>query len=205
MKPNGRPPVVSNQLIKRLGNQFQLKGRRVQGLWVEVAPHPAATRSNCDANVAAQIRDYGGEPHYVWDAGETGPFLELEAHVIWKGSDGKLLDVSPSLVGATRHYVFPAAEKFERPFPGNLVVPLVDNENVRHIAVYLTMAHAVLAPHRKVGPNVFTRPNLQIWISEFLNHERVSADPVELLQTCLTVIQGWNRTMQRNAGMRAES
>jgi len=190
--------VVSDRLIKWLSSGIELRGRKVQGYWVKVVPHPAATRSNCDANVAAQIRDHGGEPEYVWDAGETGPFLELEAHVIWKGPDGKFLDVSPSLVGAGRHFVFPSQEQFHRPFPGNIIIPLADDEKVRHIAAYLMMAHAVLAPYRKVGPNTFTRANLQMWIHDFLRQEKVDADPAELLRSCLTVIQGWNRGAARS-------
>lgn len=195
MEPN--PPVVSDRLFKWLGRGFELRGRKVQGYWVKVAPHPAATRSNCDANVAAQIRDHGDNPEHVWDAGESGPFLELEAHVIWKGPDGNLLDVSPSLVGANRHFVFPSQEQFHRPFPGNIIIPLVDDAKVRHIASYLMMAHAVLAPHRKVGPNIFTRVNLQMWIHDFLERENVDADPAELLRSCFAVIQGWNRGAAR--------
>jgi len=158
------------------------------GIWVNVVPHPEAKPSYCDDNVAAQIRDHGGEPVSVWDITESGPFVEIEAHMIWRAPDGRLLDVSPSLLGATRHFVIPSLAPFTRPFPGNVLLPLSSDPRLREFAYYSSLANAVIAPNRVPGQMIIRTDVLRIWARDFVEKEKVTCDMGKLVSACLAVL-----------------
>lgn len=158
-----------------------------------MSPHPAAKRSFCDENVALQIRDHGGESFSAWDVTEHGPLVEMEAHLVWRSPSGSLVDVSPSLVGALRHFIFPSERKFQRPFPGNIIVSLSSDPRIKETAHYLTMAHAVFAKHKAVGSFAFTDAAIKMWVHDFLREGNFTEDAATLEATCRAIVRAWTR------------
>ena len=156
---------------------------------MSVAPHPAAKASFCDENVSLQIRDFGGKAKHVWDVTESGPFVEMEAHTIWQGADGRLLDVSPSLIGASRHFVIPSLVPFTRPYPGNVLLSLSNDSIHREFAYYSSLANAVIAPNRVVGCMVVRTDILRIWAREFIEKNSVNCDLEKLIRMCIITLK----------------
>lgn len=121
----------------------------------------------------------------VWDVTEMGPFVEFEAHMIWRAPDNSLVDVSPSLVGASRHYILPANQIFRRPFPGNVVLCWTGETALSDYARYLSFAHAILAPHRVPGYNTFPTVMIRSWVREFIRAHHIDADEELLHRVCM--------------------
>lgn len=158
------------------------------GIWVPVAPHPHAKPSFCDDNVALAIRDSGGDISHVWDVTESGPFVEFEAHSVWKSPAGKLVDVSPSLIGATRHFVIPSLSAFSRPFPGNVLLSLSSDPFVQEFARYSSLSNAVIAPHRTVGIMTVRTDIVRLWAQQFIEENGVDCDIEKLVKMCLITL-----------------
>ena len=188
MNPVSGHSAPSAATVERLQSgklRFENQGA---GIWVDVVPHPEARPNFCDENVAAQIRDHGGEALSVWDVTQSGQFVEIEAHVTWRGMNGRLLDVSPSLIGAPRHFVIPSLARFTLPFPGNVLLALTNAPADIEFARYFTLAYAVIAPNHVAGWMEIRTDVLRIWAQEFVAKNDVKCDMEKLMRACIEVL-----------------
>lgn len=65
-------------------------------IYVPVRPIPGGVENECFSNVAAAVKQSGGERRLGWALWEwPGVMVEGEFHAIWKTEAGQLIDVSP--------------------------------------------------------------------------------------------------------------
>ena len=106
------PPDYS---IPGPGNLIFL-GRQI--LQAKIEPTESSTNLNCYFNARNAAAKYGGEIVDVWEVAEVaGLFLHFRPHVLWRKSEGGVIDPSPSEFG------LPVTTYFESPTPHALPMP----------------------------------------------------------------------------------
>ena len=94
-----RPLHMLTRTPKTLSPQIlALAHRLVSGgapVFVPVRPRANAEINECFGNVAAQVREAGGEIQHGWALWEwPGVMLEAEFHAVWRTPEGGLVDVT---------------------------------------------------------------------------------------------------------------
>jgi hypothetical protein len=98
--------------------------------FVHIDVPPWAEANECIDNVGRMVEEYRGEAVNGWRLWEPLPDLMIEAefHVVWRSSDGSLLDVSPHFPGFTQSVFLPDPSlNYEGQQIPNERVPLVDD------------------------------------------------------------------------------
>lgn len=100
---SGTPKRISKQIkdfCKSITTEFE-------PLYVKIIPEPYAEQLKCFNNVESKIQKDGGSIQYgraIWEWKNV--LLQAEFHVVWKSSDGELIDITPQDTWQSRRILF---------------------------------------------------------------------------------------------------